>query len=44
MKGSGLNGLKELLATQSSYEGIDWGLNRGPKELRAIIISIAFSV
>lgn len=43
-KGSGPNGSKELWATQSLYEGIDWGSNCGAKELNAINFSIVLSV
>ena len=40
LKGSGPNGLKVWFTNQSLYEGMDCGLNRGPNELIAIIISI----
>jgi len=42
--GSGPNGLKVLLTTQSLYGGIDWGSNRGPKEFKVIIISMVLLV
>ena len=40
-EGSGPDG---LLATEPSYGGIDWGSDRGPDELRAIIALIVLSV
>lgn len=43
-KGSGPNGSKVVLVTQSMYGGMDWGSNCGRKELRTIIISIELLV
>ena len=44
LNGSGPNGLKVWFASPLLYEGMDCGLNRGPNELIAIIISITFSM